>query len=138
MERRLAGHPAPRRAQSHRALLFVHPAPSPQPSSAGIDRRVRGDPRGLLGTDDLRASVRDRGGVLREGREPRNWIDEQYLPGRKWNGAWDPEGLLTTLPAIGTCLLGVFAGLLLKEPKLQPHQKTLWMIGYGHFNIHVG
>jgi len=54
-----------------------------------------------------------------------NWIDAQYLPGRKWNGAWDPEGLLSTLPAIGTCLLGVFAGLLLKEPSLQPHQKTL-------------
>ena len=60
-----------------------------------------------------------------------NWIDAQYLPGRKWNGAWDPEGLLSTLPAIGTCLLGVFAGLLLKEPILQPHQKTLWLIGAG-------
>ena len=60
-----------------------------------------------------------------------NWIDTQYLPGRKWNGAWDPEGLLSTLPAIGTCLLGVFAGLLLKEPILQPHQKTLWLIGAG-------
>ena len=22
-----------------------------------------------------------------------NWLDAQYLPGRKWNGAWDPEGL---------------------------------------------
>src|SRR6266567_3784699 len=60
-----------------------------------------------------------------------NWIDAQYLPGRKWNGAWDPEGLLTTLPAIATCLLGVFAGLLLKEPSLQPHQKTLWLIALG-------
>ena len=35
-----------------------------------------------------------------------NWIDGQYLPGRKWNGDWDPEGLLSTLPAIGTCLMG--------------------------------
>jgi hypothetical protein len=60
-----------------------------------------------------------------------NWVDEQYLPGRKWNGAWDSEGLLSTLPAIGTCLLGVFAGLLLKEPSLLPHQKTLWLIGAG-------
>jgi hypothetical protein len=32
-----------------------------------------------------------------------------------------------TQPAIATCLLGVFAGLLLKEPSLQPHQKTLWL-----------
>jgi predicted acyltransferase len=67
-----------------------------------------------------------------------NWIDAQYLPGRKWNGAWDPEGLLSTLPAIGTCLLGVFAGLLLKEPILQPHQKTLWLIGAGAAMIALG
>jgi predicted acyltransferase len=67
-----------------------------------------------------------------------NWIDAQYLPGRKWNGAWDPEGLLSTLPAIGTCLLGVFAGLLLKEPNLQPHQKTLWLIGAGAAMIALG
>jgi predicted acyltransferase len=67
-----------------------------------------------------------------------NWIDGQYLPGRKWNGSWDPEGLLSTLPAIGTCLLGVFAGLLLKEPRLQPHQKTLWLIGAGAAMIALG
>jgi predicted acyltransferase len=67
-----------------------------------------------------------------------NWIDAQYLPGRKWNGAWDPEGLLSTLPAIGTCLLGVFAGLLLKEPSLQPHQKTLWLMGAGISMIALG
>jgi predicted acyltransferase len=30
------------------------------------------------------------------------WIDVHYLPGRKWYGEWDPEGLLSTLPAIGT------------------------------------
>jgi predicted acyltransferase len=67
-----------------------------------------------------------------------NWFDAQYLPGRKWNGAWDPEGLLSTLPAIGTCLLGVFAGLLLKEPSLHPHQKTLWLIGAGAVMIALG
>ena len=52
-----------------------------------------------------------------------NWIDGQYLPGRKWKSAWYFEGLLSTLPAIGTCLLSVFAGLLLKEQRLQPHQR---------------
>jgi hypothetical protein len=35
--------------------------------------------------------------------------------GAKWNGTWDPKGLLSTLPAIGTCVLGVFGGVLLKE-----------------------
>src|SRR5581483_6672123 len=45
-------------------------------------------------------------------------IDFQYLPGHRWDGAYDPEGILSTLPAIGTCLLGVFAGLLLRNGKI--------------------
>lgn len=54
-----------------------------------------------------------------------NWIDAQYLPGRKWNGAWDPEGLLSTLPAIATCLLGVFAGLAAEGAKPATAPKDL-------------
>jgi predicted acyltransferase len=58
-----------------------------------------------------------------------NWMDAQYLPGLKVCGEWDPEGLLSTLPAIGTCLLGVFAGMLLKDMRLEPMLKALWFIG---------
>ena len=60
-----------------------------------------------------------------------NWIDAHYLPGRLWDGTSDPEGLLSTLPSIGTCLLGVFAGLLLKNERLTPQHKSLWLIGIG-------
>ena len=60
-----------------------------------------------------------------------NWIDAQYLPGRRWEGSWDPEGILSTLPAIGTCLLGVFAGLLLKSPKIEARRKSLWLAAAG-------
>src|SRR5216117_130513 len=38
--------------------------------------------------------------------------------------AWDPEGLLSTLPAIATCLLGVFAGLLLKNRSIKDRPKV--------------
>ena len=48
-----------------------------------------------------------------------NWIDAHYLPGRLWDNTRDPEGLLSTLPAIGTCLLGVLAGLLLRTSRLK-------------------
>ena len=48
-----------------------------------------------------------------------NWIDANYLPGRLWDMTRDPEGLLSTLPAIGTCLLGVFAGMLLRDISAQ-------------------
>jgi predicted acyltransferase len=67
-----------------------------------------------------------------------DWIDENYLPGKKWNGPWDPEGLLSTLPAIATCLLGVFAGLLLKNSALSPSQKSLALTGAGIVLVAAG
>lgn len=70
-------------------------------------------------------------GSFAKGANLANWIDSQYLPGKRWDGAWDPEGLLSTLPAIATCLLGVFAGLLLKNAKVEPRQKSVWLIGTG-------
>jgi predicted acyltransferase len=66
------------------------------------------------------------------------WIDVHYLPGMKWYGEWDPEGLLSTLPAIGTCLLGVFAGLILWDTRIEPQQKALWLIGAGLAMIAAG
>jgi predicted acyltransferase len=55
-------------------------------------------------------------GSLAEGKNLANWIDSQWLPGRKWDGDHDPEGLLSSLPAIGTCLLGVLAGWWMRRP----------------------
>src|SRR5262245_45796702 len=57
-----------------------------------------------------------------------NWVDVQFLPGRLWDETRDPEGLLSTLPAIGTCVLGVLAGILLKDGRIPPAQKTSWLI----------
>ncbi|HRT58961.1 MAG TPA: DUF5009 domain-containing protein, partial [Candidatus Paceibacterota bacterium] len=65
-------------------------------------------------------------------------IDFQYLPGRKWDGAYDPEGILSTFPAIATCLLGVFAGLLLRNGKV-PEQKKVWVLmGFGIGGVIAG
>ena len=60
-----------------------------------------------------------------------NWIDRNYLPGRLYDFTRDPEGLLSTLPAIGTCLLGVFAGLFMRDTQVPPQHKTLWLAGAG-------
>jgi predicted acyltransferase len=60
-----------------------------------------------------------------------NWIDAHYLPGKLWDETRDPEGLLSTLPAIATCLFGVFAGLLLRDVRLSAQRKSLWLIGAG-------
>ncbi len=40
------------------------------------------------------------------------WLDRRLLEGHLWKASrtWDPEGVLSTVPAIGTVMLGVFAG----------------------------
>ncbi len=40
------------------------------------------------------------------------WLDRLLLDGHLWRQSrtWDPEGLFSTLPAIGTAMCGVFAG----------------------------
>jgi predicted acyltransferase len=56
-------------------------------------------------------------GHFEPGQNLANWIDQEYLPLRKWDGNYDPEGLLSTLPAIANCLFGVFAGCLLQSKR---------------------
>jgi predicted acyltransferase len=70
-------------------------------------------------------------GVFEPGLNLAHYLDAKYLPGKKWDKIWDPEGLLSTLPAIATCLLGVFAGLLLKNSRVDEKRKALWLIGVG-------
>ncbi len=77
-------------------------------------------------------------GVYEEGRNLANHVDFQYLPLRKWDGAYDPEGLLSTLPAVGTCLLGVLAGLLLKSRAITEQKKVNWLLVGGVAGVLVG
>ena len=65
-------------------------------------------------------------GNFAEGKNLTNWVDANFLPGFKWDGKWDPEGLLSTLPAIGSCLLGVFAGMIIRDPR-KSHAERLRM-----------
>ena len=44
-----------------------------------------------------------------------SYVDRLLLPGRFHRVIHDPEGLMSTMPAIGTGLLGIFAGNLLKQ-----------------------
>jgi predicted acyltransferase len=69
-------------------------------------------------------------GNFEPGQNLANWVDKQFLPLRKWDGDYDPEGLLSTLPAIANCLLGVFAGELLKS-NLGDRRKVLCLIAGG-------
>jgi predicted acyltransferase len=70
-------------------------------------------------------------GDFAEGRNLADWIDSRYLPLRKWNGDHDPEGILSTLPALASCLLGVFAGLLLRDRTHPPLRKVALLAAGG-------
>ena len=73
-----------------------------------------------------------------QGRNLTNHLDFEYLPGRKYNLYWDPEGMLSTLPAIATCLLGVFAGLLLRRKDVDDLKKVAWLAAAGAAALAIG
>jgi len=56
-----------------------------------------------------------------------SWIDRTLLPGKLYLGIHDPEGLFSTIPAIGTGLLGIFTGVFIKTSTLPGEQKCLRM-----------
>jgi predicted acyltransferase len=64
--------------------------------------------------------------------------DFRYLPGRKYDQFFDPEGFLSTLPTIATCLLGVFAGLLLRNQTFPGGQKVIWLVSCGIVAVALG
>jgi predicted acyltransferase len=67
-----------------------------------------------------------------------DYLDQKYLPGRKYDGTYDPEGILSTLPAVATALLGIFAGLLLKNPAVPDIKKVAWLLGSGAAGVTLG
>lgn len=77
-------------------------------------------------------------GHFEEGLNLANHLDFRYLPGKRWDGPYDPEGLLSNLPAIATGLFGVFAGLLLRNQKLSEPQKIHLLLAAGTASVLLG
>lgn len=44
------------------------------------------------------------------GQNVAHHFDFEHLPGRRYDTYWDPEGILSTIPAVVSCLIGLFAG----------------------------
>ncbi|MGI4019996.1 MAG: acyltransferase family protein [Janthinobacterium lividum] len=79
-------------------------------------------------------------GVLTMQGSLESYVDRLLLPGRLHDKVHDPEGVLSTIPAIGTVLLGVFAGKLLKfnSPKWQMWHKGIALFAAGILLIALG
>ena len=54
-------------------------------------------------------------GDYARGRNLANWVDAHWLPGKVWYGDYDPEGLLSTLPALVSALLGLAAARVVRD-----------------------
>jgi predicted acyltransferase len=68
-------------------------------------------------------------GQYEKGLNLPNHLDFQFLPGKLYDTYWDPEGLLSTIPAVATCLIGVLAGVfLLREDRPATTKAPLLLI----------
>lgn len=76
-------------------------------------------------------------GDFAEGHNLTNYLDSIWLPGRKYDGDHDPEGILSTLPAIATALLGILAGKWITS-SASSSKKVLGLIGAGVVMIGLG
>lgn len=67
------------------------------------------------------------------------WLDRKIMYEHLWvNHRWDPEGLLSSLPAIATTLLGVFAGVWLRSGTNPKSEKVRGMLLAGAAGLAIG
>jgi len=57
------------------------------------------------------------------------YLDRLILGDRLWQDTWDPEGLLSTLPAVATTLLGIFTGEWLRSVRTQERKAAGLLVG---------
>ena len=83
-------------------------------------------------------------GVLEKGDNFAAYVDNLVLNGpvigtHVWKVAktWDPEGIVSTLPAIATCLFGILTGHLLRLKRTDA-EKTAWLLVGGALLMWLG
>lgn len=60
------------------------------------------------------------------------YVDGLFLTGHMWSQTkvWDPEGIVSTLPATSTCLFGILTGHMLRAA-WSAAERTAWMFLWG-------
>lgn len=66
------------------------------------------------------------------------YIDQIILAGHMWQSNWDPEGLLSTLPAIGTTIIGMWTGRMLISKHESESSRTLQFFIWGFVLLTIG
>jgi len=60
-----------------------------------------------------------------------SYIDRSIIPGKLYLGIHDPEGLVSTIPAISTGLLGILTGTYIRKSADAGSRKSRWMAAAG-------
>ncbi|UCF06230.1 MAG: DUF5009 domain-containing protein [bacterium] len=78
-------------------------------------------------------------GLYEKGSNLAAYIDNLLLKDHMWSETktWDPEGLISTIPAVSTTLFGVLTGHWLRSSKT-PLEKTVWLLVMGSVAVLVG
>lgn len=78
-------------------------------------------------------------GALEPGRDFGAYIDRALMTGHLWiaSKSWDPEGLISTIPAICSQLFGVLTGRWLAQERPSV-EKTVWMFVAGLTLLFIG
>jgi predicted acyltransferase len=58
------------------------------------------------------------------------WLDRRLLPGTLWEVTWDPEGPMSTMPAIVSGVIGMLVGRLILAID-EPYKKVAWIFFAG-------
>ena len=66
------------------------------------------------------------------------YFDQLLLSGHMWKELWDPEGILSTFPALVNTLMGIYIGQLLLKNHINREQKVLELLKWGFIWLTLG
>lgn len=75
--------------------------------------------------------------MLEPGKNIVAWVDTKLLPGKMWQGTWDPESILSIIPCLASTLTGMLAGRLLLST-YTPNEKANYLMTAGMFSSIAG
>ena len=74
--------------------------------------------------------------ILEPGKNLAAWVDSFLLPGKMYQGTWDPEGVLSTFTAVVTGIIGMLTGHFLLS-KQTAERKIIWLFFAGFISFAI-